>query len=294
MWFVDERPLVSFDYAVKYLLRGKDDFVILSGFLSELMGKNIEVAAILESESNKVNPEDKVNRVDLKAQIDGGEYAVFEIQFLQEFDFFGKVLYGVSRAIVEQVSAGKLYDIKKVHSINIVYYNLNAKREYLFYGKFGGFRGVHFEGESIPFAQPLAPLSKEVGEIHPEYYLILPNMFDGNLRGRFDEWIYLLKKSSVRDDFTAAGIKEARVKLDLLSMAPEERRAYERYMDSVRSADSVIIAAKMEGRAEGKVDGRLEERRENVRHMYQEGFGAEAIARALGIPEKDVNDILGL
>jgi hypothetical protein len=29
-----ERELVSFDFAVKYLLRGKSDYVILSGFLS--------------------------------------------------------------------------------------------------------------------------------------------------------------------------------------------------------------------------------------------------------------------
>jgi len=283
-----ERKLISFDYAVKYLLRGKssDDFVILSGFLSELTGRKIEVVSILESESNKVDPSDKGNRVDLKAQIDGGEFAVFEIKFLQEFDFFGKVLYGVSRAVVEQVSAGKLYNIKKVHSINILYYNLNAKREYLFFGKFDGFRGVHFEEESIPFAQAADRDSNAIVEIHPEYYLILPNMFDEKLRGRFDEWIYILKNSAARDDFTAAGIKEAKVKLDYLSMSPEEKRAYERYMDNLRSAESMIIAA--------KVEGRLEERRENVRHMYQEGFSAEVIAKALGISEKDVHDILGL
>ena len=283
-----ERKLISFDYAVKYLLRGKssDDFVILSGFLSELTGRKIEVVSILESESNKVDPSDKGNRVDLKAQIDGGEFAVFEIKFLQEFDFFGKVLYGVSRAVVEQVSAGKLYNIKKVHSINILYYNLNAKREYLFFGKFDGFRGVHFEEESIPFAQAADRDSNAIVEIHPEYYLILPNMFDEKLRGRFDEWIYILKNSAARDDFTAAGIKEAKVKLDYLSMSPEEKRAYERYMDNLRSAESMIIAA--------KVEGRLEERRENVRHMYQKGFSVETISEALDLSVKDIHDILGL
>ena len=301
---MSERKLISFDYAVKYLLRGKssDDFVILGGFLSELTGRKIEVVSILESESNKVDPSDKGNRVDLKAQIDGGEFAVFEIQFLQEFDFFGKVLYGVSRAVIEQVSAGKLYNIKKVHSINILYYNLNAKREYLFRGKFDGFRGVHFEEESIPFAQAADKDSNAIVEIHPEYYLILPNMFDENLRGRFDEWIYILKNSTVRDDFTAAGIKEAKVKLDYLSMSPEDKRAYEKYMDNLRSANSMIIAAEVRGKvagiaigkAEGIAVGRLEALREIVRHMYQEGFSVEVIARALAISEKDVHDILGL
>jgi len=313
-----ERKLISFDYAVKYLLRGKskDDFVILGGFLSELTGRKIEVVSILEIKRDKVDPEDKVdpsdkvNRLDLKAQIDGGEFAVFEIQFLQEFDFFGNVLYGASRALVEQVSAGKLYDIKKVHSINILYYNLNAKREYLFWGNFDGFRGVHFEEESIPFAQTADKDSKALVELNPEYYLIIPDMFDEKLRGRFDEWIYILKNSAVRDEFTAAGIKEAKVKLDYLSMSPEDKRAYERYMDNLRSADSMILAAKVRGRAAGLAEvraevraagiaagieeGRLEMQREIVRHMYQAGFSIEVIARALALSVKDVHDILGL
>ncbi|MDR2729051.1 MAG: Rpn family recombination-promoting nuclease/putative transposase, partial [Chitinispirillales bacterium] len=217
---MEERTIVSFDYAIKYLLRDKADFVILSGFLSELLGRKVEVTAILESESNKIDMAEKTNRIDLKAQINNGEIAVFEIQFLRAVDFFGKVLYGVSRAVVEQVSVSKLYDIKKVYSINIAYHNLGAAREYLFTGKFGGFRGVNFEDETIPFAQTrgLAPESGFMADIHPEYYLILPEMFDEHLRSRFDEWVYLLKNSAVRSDFAAAGIKEASVKLDFLNM----------------------------------------------------------------------------
>jgi len=280
-----ERTLISFDYAVKFLLRGKssEDFVILGGFLSELMGKKVEVTAILESESNKSAPDEKTNRVDLKAQIDGGEFAVFEIQFLQEYDFLGRVLYGVSRSIVEQVSSGKLYNIKKVHSINIAYY-MKSKREYLFTGKFGGFHGIHYQDESIPFAQAQEENSNEIVEIHPEYYLILPDMFDDNLRGKFDEWIYVLKTSKVRDDFTAAGIKEAKAKLDYLSMSHDDRLAYERYMDNIRSQNSIVIAA--------RVEGKLEERRKSVWNMHREGFDVKTIARALGLTEKDVNDIL--
>jgi hypothetical protein len=205
---MEERTIVSLDYAMKYMLRDKADFGILSGFLSELLCRKVTVDAILESESNKDEPGGKTNRLDLKARMDTGEIAVFEIQFHQLIDFFGKVLFGVSKAIVEQVSTGKLYDIKKVYSINIAYYDLGAKREYLFSGKFGGFRGLHFVDEQIPFAQASVSGAAPV-DIHPEYYLILPNMFDDQLRGRFDEWIYALKNSAIRPDFSAAGITEA-------------------------------------------------------------------------------------
>jgi len=112
---MEERAIVSFDYAIKYLLREKANFGITSGFLSELLKRKVEVTAILESEGNKYAPDKKTNRVDMKAQIDGAEIAVFEIQFLETIDFFGKVLFGVSKAVVEQVSEGARYDIKKIY-----------------------------------------------------------------------------------------------------------------------------------------------------------------------------------
>ncbi len=293
-----ERELISFDFAVKYLLRGKRDFVILSGFLSELMGKKVEVKDILESENNKADANAKTNRVDLKALISGGEFAVFEIQFLQEWDFLGKVLYGVSNAVVEQVKSGELYDIKKVYSINIAYSNLSAKREYLFSGKFSGFQGVHYKNELIPFAQSRTPKSKTLFDIHPEYYLILPRMFDEKLRNRFDEWVYILKNSKARDDFKAAGIKEAKAKLDYLRMTPQKRREYERYMENRRSATSAIQTAEAKGERRGERKGRQEgqemERAKLVKSMYKTGFTVKQIVKGLELSETDVKRILGL
>jgi predicted transposase/invertase (TIGR01784 family) len=275
---VAERTLISFDYAVKYLLRSKDDLVILSGFLSELMGRRIEVLDFLESGSNKADPDEKTNCVDLKAKLAGGELAVFEIQFSREYDLLGRVLFGVSKAITEQVKSGNRYNIKKVYSINIAYFNMNAKRDYLFYGKFGGFHGVHFEDETIPFAQAVEEKSDEMVEIHPEYYLILPKMFDENMRGKFDEWVYVLKTSKARDDFTAAGIKEAKVKLDLLKMSPADREAYEKYLDNISSLDCAMDTAKADGWKEGKADGiaegRAEGRAEGMEAGRAEGLEA--------------------
>jgi len=63
-----DRTIISFDYAIKTILRQKANFGILSGFLSELLGKKVVVKEILESESNKIDPKDKINRLDLKAK----------------------------------------------------------------------------------------------------------------------------------------------------------------------------------------------------------------------------------
>jgi hypothetical protein len=284
---MEERTIISFDYAVKYVLRDKADFGILSGFLSELLGRKVVVDAILESESNKFDPKDKTNRVDLKARIDGGELAVFEFQFHQEIDFFCRVLYGVSKAIVEQVSAGDLYGIKKVYSINVAYYNLGAVREYLFCGKFGGFKGVNFKDEMIPFSQTsgIESDAEQNVDIHPDYYLILPNMFDEQLRSRFDEWVYVLKRSAVRSDFTADGIAEAKTKLDLLQMSPDERKRYQTYLENKSSLDCALYTSVLKGRAEGKAEGLAEGKAEGL----AEGRAEEKIEIALAMKAEGID-----
>ena len=62
------RTLISFDWAMKKLLRSKANFEILEGFLSELLKDNIQILEILDSESNKENSQDKHNRVDFKVK----------------------------------------------------------------------------------------------------------------------------------------------------------------------------------------------------------------------------------
>jgi predicted transposase/invertase (TIGR01784 family) len=121
-----EREIISFDYAIKDILRDKANFDILSGFLTEMLKKPVNVEEILESEGNVSDPGSKVNRLDLKAKIDDGEIAVFEIQYFDYIDFLGKVLFNACKAVVEQVSSGKLFDVKKVYSINIAYFNKRA------------------------------------------------------------------------------------------------------------------------------------------------------------------------
>ncbi|MBF0135533.1 MAG: PD-(D/E)XK nuclease family transposase, partial [Magnetococcales bacterium] len=61
-----QRKFISFDWALKRLLRHKANFEILEGFLSELLMEDVHILEILESESNKENRDDKYNRVDMK------------------------------------------------------------------------------------------------------------------------------------------------------------------------------------------------------------------------------------
>jgi predicted transposase/invertase (TIGR01784 family) len=257
-----EREIISFDYAIKNILRDKANFDILSGFLTELLNKPVSVQEILESEGNTSTIDGKVNRLDLKAKIDGGEIAVFEIQFFDQIDFLGKVLFNACKAVVEQVPSGDLFDIKKVYSINIAYYGMSAKKEYFFVANLTEFKGVNFD-EVIPFSQNLDPRSKVRKDIHPEYFLILPKKFNETnekmkeaSRNKFDEWVYVLKHSSVKNDFTAAGIQAAGEKLDVMKMTPEQRAEYERNKITDMSQKSQLYTAELKGEKRGLKEGK--------------------------------------
>ena len=60
---MSQRKLISFDWAMKKLLRSKANFEVLEGFLSELLMEDIRILELLESESNKEEARDKFNDI---------------------------------------------------------------------------------------------------------------------------------------------------------------------------------------------------------------------------------------
>jgi predicted transposase/invertase (TIGR01784 family) len=303
-----ERTIISLDYAIKNILRDKANFAILSGFLTELLGREVAVQEVLESECNTEQSQGKVNRLDLKAKIDGGEIAVFEFQFHDQIDFFGKILFNVCKAVVEQVSSGESYDVKKVYSVNIAYFGLGNAKEYVFRARISEFQGVHFD-EKIPFSQQLRP-EFPADAIHPEYYLILQKKYkedDGAKevkKDRFDEWVYVLKNSAVKRNFTAAGIQEAGEKLDVMKMTPQQRADYENtrrtemdkktqlYTAELRGKQIGIQEGKEIGMQEGEAIGLEKGREQTVLNAYKKGRSIDDIAEFTGFTKDWIIQIL--
>ena len=125
------RSMISFDWALKRLLRNKANFGVLEGFLSELLRQNITITNILESEGNQEHDKDKYNKVDLLVENDKKELIIIELQFYSQIAYFHRMLYGVSKSIAEHISVGDDYKkIRKVYSINIVYFDLGKGDDY--------------------------------------------------------------------------------------------------------------------------------------------------------------------
>jgi predicted transposase/invertase (TIGR01784 family) len=86
------RNLIRFDWAMKRLLRNKTDYVVLEGFLTVLLGENVKISGIGESESNQENADDKFNRVDILVENDAKEIFIIEIQNCRQVDYFSRML----------------------------------------------------------------------------------------------------------------------------------------------------------------------------------------------------------
>ncbi|MBF0181349.1 MAG: Rpn family recombination-promoting nuclease/putative transposase [Magnetococcales bacterium] len=268
------RLWISFDWALKRLLRSKANFDILEGFLSELLKEEIRIVELLESESNKESRHDKSNRVDLKVRNARDELILIEIQYEREQDYLQRLLYGASRAITEHLAESEPYSrVVKVISVSILYFDLGQGDDYLYRGT-TTFRGMHINDElALTEGQKALFKRHSVPEIFLEYYLIKVNRFNDIARDTLDEWIFFLKNEEIRDEFTARGLARAKEQLTVLKLPDAERQAYESYKEDLHYQASMVESTYGMGKLEGRLEGRREGMAGTLLHLLQLRFG---------------------
>ena len=292
---------IRFDWAIKRILRDKANKGVLEGLMTVLIGETITILDILESESNRDSKEDKSNRVDVKARTASGEIVIVEVQLAREKHFMQRILFGTSKAIVEQLQIGQDYDqIKKVYSINVLYFDLGSGEDYVYHGK-TVFTGITRPESVLKFNRRESEIVSEKAsvvspnEAFPEYYLLRVNQFNEVAKTPIEEWMAYLKDGIIKADTKAPGLQEAKEKLDYMRMSREERRAYEDYMVSVHAARDVWETAKEDGRreglAEGRTEGRAEEKLENARNLRNNGVPVDIIAKSLGLTPEEIEQL---
>jgi predicted transposase/invertase (TIGR01784 family) len=290
---------VRFDWAIKKILRSKANFGILEGFLSELLGKDIKILELIESESNRETQNDKSNRVDINVKDSNGELFIVEIQNTRELDYFYRILYNTSKAIAENIYKGMAYkETKKIITVSVVYFDLGQGLDYIYHG-LTKFRGIHRNDElQLSDVQRKLFNRTSVESLFPDHYIIKVNDFDDIARDSLDEWVYFLKNSEIKDEFKAKGLAEAREKLKEINMSPSERAAYNRYMDDLSLEASLAETIKFEeqyamekGMEKGIEIGAKNKTLELARKMKENGDALDYICKITGLDMKIVNTL---
>jgi predicted transposase/invertase (TIGR01784 family) len=286
--------LVRFDWAMKKLLRNKANFEILEGFISELLLQDVKIQNILESEGNRQSADDKYNRVDLLTEIDGSELVLIELQVEGQYDYFHRMLYGTSKLITDYMDSGFSYDkVRKVLSINIVYFDLGHGEDYVYKG-ITDFRGIHTNdllNLSVMQKKEFIHLTT-VSDIFPEYYILKVNGFNDVAKNSLDEWIFFLKNSEIKSEFKAKGLCKAAVVLDIMKLSKKDRAEYESYIEDRRVTESSVktswIEGKTEGKLEGKLEGKIEGKIEIALEMIKDGESNDKIRKYTGLTEEEI------
>ncbi|NES21293.1 MAG: Rpn family recombination-promoting nuclease/putative transposase [Symploca sp. SIO3E6] len=290
---------IRFDWAIKRLLRNKANYVVLEGFLSELLHTNITIQTLLESESNQQTENDKSNRVDLIAETGNSEIILVEVQNNSQLDYFHRMLYGVSQLVTEYLEQGEEYGkIRKIYSVNIVYFNLGKGDDYI-YRLHPEFIGINNGDALKPSpAQERKYNIKKVADIFPEYYLLKVKNFKGVAKNSLEEWIYFLKNSEIKEEFGAKGMVEAKETLRVNNLSDTERAAYNRYMDnksyeaSIRSTQEFEAQWQIEQIEQAEIRGRQQGIQQNTiaiaRSCKQQGLDVETIMAITQLSREDI------
>nr|VFJ66046.1 MAG: conserved hypothetical protein (putative transposase or invertase) [Candidatus Kentron sp. FM]VFJ66527.1 MAG: conserved hypothetical protein (putative transposase or invertase) [Candidatus Kentron sp. FM]VFK10575.1 MAG: conserved hypothetical protein (putative transposase or invertase) [Candidatus Kentron sp. FM] len=310
------RRIITFDWAIKTILRDKANFDVLEGFLTALFDRPITILDLLESEGNQRDEADKYNRVDLLAKTDDEERIIVEVQYLPERAYLRRLAYGAAKTIVEHLTLGESYaNVKKVYSVSLLYFDVgHGGDDYIYHGK-TEFIGLHTH-HPVKLRKFLVGDSVRIDgtNVFPEYYLIPLRSFPNIVRDNLDEWVYAFKNNEVLDEFTAPGIGALKEKLDYLKMDEAERRRFDKHLGYIGSEGATLGAAEYEreearqegreeglkkGREEGREEGREQERQKHeeqtkilVRSLHGNGVAIDIITASTGLSEEAIRRLL--
>lgn len=295
-----------FDLAMRRMLRNKAEHGILKdmleGLLTSLFGGRITINRFLDNGDEDLY--DKYNRVDMLAEDSRGELILIEVQNNNEYAYFQRMLFGTSKLVTEYINRGEGYgNVRKVYSVNIVYFSLGTGRDYVYHGK-TEFRGIH-TGDLLE----LSPFQRQtfkadaVSRLFPEYYILKVNDFNSVAKSPLEEWIYYLNTGELPDGASAPGLDKVRERLKLDRMTKDELRAYYRHLDNIVILKDNIFTEREEGRAEGHAEGHAEglaegivegEKKkniENARKMKQLGIAVDIIKEVTGLTADEIEGL---
>lgn len=289
---------IRFDWAMKRLLRNKVNFGVLEGLLTTLLGERITIQKLMENSIE--DSQDKFSFANMIVTNEKQETFWIEIQNHNEYAYFERTIFDISQCLYNYItSKSNCYKVRKVYSVNIVYFTLGHGTDIVYHGK-TEFRGIH-NGELLelsPFQKQTFKVN-EVSQLYPEYYILKVNDFNRVAKTPLEEWIYYLNTGDVPEGASAPGLEEVKERLKLDRMTKTELDAYYRHLDNIVILRDNIFTEREEGRAEGRAEGRVEGRVEGerikqleiARNLKKLGLNTEAICQATGLSPQEVESL---
>ena len=260
---LSDKPLVSFDYAIKYLLKDKGDYSIVEGFISALLNtrgyKNVKIIALLETETNKEDSKSKRSLADLIVEDEDHHKYIIEIERNVKDSFIHKACFNTSRLIVDNLAQREDYtQIIKIFHISLLYFPIGNGNGAIYHGK----TIIHEIETNEKLSVHIK--NKETGEIFdatnilPEYFYISVPLFNDRLEKEIDDWLHVMKYDKVPKNYHSPYMSQVAEKLSILKMTKEERELYSYYQKKLHNDRDELKFAEARGEARGKEEKAIE------------------------------------
>jgi len=284
----DNKPLVSFDYAIKYLLKDKGDYGIVEGFISALLRtrgyKDVKIKALLETESNKEDSKSKRSLADLIVEDEDHHKYIIEIERNVKDSFIHKSCFNTSRLIVDNLAQREDYtQIIKIFHISLLYFPIGNGNGAIYHGKTIIHEIEINERLSVHIKNKKTNEVFDATDILPEYFYISVQLFNDRLEREIDEWLHIMKYDKVPSHYRSPYMKQVAEKLNVLQMTKAERENYSYYQKQLYNDRDELQAAEARGIEKGK--------EELIKIMITNGNSIEMISNITGLSINEIKKL---
>ena len=289
---LSDKPLVSFDYAIKYLLKDKGDYSIVEGFISALLNtrgyKNVKIIALLETETNKEDSKSKRSLADVIVEDEDHHKYIIEIERNVKDSFIHKACFNTSRLIVDNLAQREDYtQIIKIFHISLLYFPIGSGNGAIYHGK----TIIHEIETNEKLSVHIK--NKETGEIFdatnilPEYFYISVPLFNDRLEKEIDDWLHVMKYDKVPKNYHSPYMSQVAEKLSILKMTKEERELYSYYQKKLYNDRDELKFAEAKGEARGEARGK----EEVAKNLLKAGIALDLISNSTGLSIEQIEKL---
>jgi len=295
--------LISFDYAIKFLLKDKSGYEIVEGFISAILGSKgyppVKIKALLDPESNREVMEAKRSIADVIVEDQAGAKYIVEIDKSYSSLFLHKACFNGSRLIVDSVSEGEDYsNISKIIHINLLYFPFGPQKTPMYHGKTIFHKIDHHHPKKIHL-ENIQSEAFDAYDVFPEYFIISVPLFNDVIKSEMDEWLYLMKYSKVKKGFKSPYMTKVAKRLSLLTMTPTQRSKYLDYRNLTLKERDYVVSAEEKGLAKGiqkgieqGIEKGIEKGKiEVARNLLKAGVAIEVVTQSTGLKKDEIEKL---
>jgi predicted transposase/invertase (TIGR01784 family) len=301
---MNEKSLISFDYAIKYLLKDKGDYSIVEGFISALLKtigyKDVKIIALLESESNKDDSKSKRSLADVIVEDEDKHKYIIEIERNVKDSFVHKSLFNSSRLIIDNLAQREDYtQIIKVFHISLLYFPVGSGNGAIYHGKTIIHEVETNEKLTVHMRHRETGKEFDACNIMPEYFYISVPLFNDRLEREIDDWLHVMKYDEVPESYHSSYMEQVAQKLSMLKMTPIEKVEYSHYCKKLYNDRDELFTARETGKEEGMAEGinvgmaegRNIEKIEIARRMRGLGLDTATIILTTGLTKEEIEGL---